>query len=73
MLFRSKSHQENPPSLLLVENDEPIRGPMFSLERLEQHAESLAQAQLITVNPRKGKPIVPRLLENQQNLLLAYI
>ena len=56
------------------EAQEPIRAELFSVERLEQHAESLAAAQHVTANPRHGQrpgaarprqrpraaPVVPR-------------
>lgn len=35
-------------TILLPNLEEPIRSELFSLERLEQHAESLAAAQLVT-------------------------
>ena len=31
--------------------EEPIRAELFSIERLEQHAESLAAAQRVTTGP----------------------
>src|SRR4030095_13437420 len=39
----------------LSELEEPIRAELFSTERLEQHAESLATAQQVTPTPRKGR------------------
>ncbi|MFZ4703753.1 MAG: phosphorylase, partial [Candidatus Methylumidiphilus sp.] len=50
---------------------EPIRFELFSTERLEQHAVSLAQAQKISDN-KKGRKLIPRLLENFRVLLDAY-
>ena len=42
------------------EAQEPIRAELFSVERLEQHAESLAAAQHVTADPRSGTPLAPR-------------
>src|SRR5207302_7104612 len=50
----------------------PIRAELFSVERLEQHAESLAAAQTITLDPTRGKPLLPRVLENGRLLLEYY-
>ena len=52
--------------------EEPIRTELFSVERLEQHAESLAAAQRVTDDPRRGRPLLPRLLDNGRVLLAAY-
>jgi len=51
---------------------EPIRAELFSIERLEQYAESLAASQRVTADPRRGMPVGPRLRENGQVLLEAY-
>src|ERR1700676_3092577 len=50
----------------------PIRAELFSVERLEQHAESLAAAQTITLDPARGRPLLPRVLENGRLLLEYY-
>jgi cyclic beta-1,2-glucan synthetase len=42
----------------------PIRAELFGLERLEQHAESLAAAQHIASSPRASRHIAPRLYDN---------
>ena len=52
--------------------DEPIVAELFSVERLEQHAESLAAAQRVTEDPRVGRPVLPRLADNGRVLLEAY-
>jgi cyclic beta-1,2-glucan synthetase len=52
--------------------DEPIRAELFGIERLEQHAESLAAAQRTTEKPAKGKNLLPRVRENGRALLGAY-
>lgn len=48
----------------------PIRAELFSVERLEQHAASLAAAQS-TVSG-KGRPLVARVRDNGRVLLDAY-
>ncbi len=49
----------------------PIRFELFSDERLEQHAVSLAQAQKISAR-KEGKKLLPRVRENSCVLLSAY-
>src|ERR1700736_3065690 len=60
----------SPPIFTDIEG--PIRAELFSVERLEQHAESLAAAQVITKAPIKGRPLLPRVLENGRVLLEYY-
>jgi cyclic beta-1,2-glucan synthetase len=63
----------NQPSTILLPNlEEPIRAELFSLERLEQHAESLAAAQLVTNEMSRGRPLIPRVLNNGRVLLSSY-
>src|SRR6202000_1571191 len=50
----------------------PIRSELFSLERLEQHAASLAAAQQVEPRIGRGKPIAPRLYDNTRVLIQAY-
>ena len=49
-----------------------IREELFSLERLESHARSLAAAQPVAAGPRSGRPLDRRLAENQQRLVAAF-
>ena len=42
----------------------PIRSELFGLERLEQHARSLARAQAVGRNARRAEPLPRRLKEN---------
>jgi len=55
-------------------NEQPIRSELFSIERLEQHADSLAKAQHVVTGRRKnrGRPIAPRLHENSKVLRQTY-
>src|SRR5215207_7181352 len=50
----------------------PIREELFGIERLEQHAESLAAAQPVTDRPAAVLPLPVRLKENAAVLLAAY-
>ncbi|HET9885444.1 MAG TPA: glucoamylase family protein, partial [Candidatus Binatia bacterium] len=52
--------------------EEPIRAELFSSERLEQHGESLALAQRVTTTPRRGRPLLPRVLDNGRVLRESY-
>jgi cyclic beta-1,2-glucan synthetase len=52
--------------------DEPIRAELFSLERLEQHARSLAETQELSQKPGRLRLISKRLSENGEVLLASY-
>ena len=52
--------------------EEPIRAEIFGIERLEQHAASLAAAQQISEEPSKGRNLLARVNENATVLLDAY-
>jgi cyclic beta-1,2-glucan synthetase len=52
--------------------DEPIRAELFSLERLEQHAGSLATTQELTLKPGRLRLLSKRLTENGEVLLASY-
>jgi cyclic beta-1,2-glucan synthetase len=54
------------------EPEEPIRAELFSVERLEQHAESLAVAQRVTPRAGTRRPLASRLSDNGRVLLAAY-
>jgi len=60
------------PAAPLGDLGDPIVSELFSVERLEQHAQSLAVAQTVTSEPRRGRPIRPRIAENGRILLDAY-
>jgi cyclic beta-1,2-glucan synthetase len=51
---------------------EAVREELFSVERLEEHARSLASAQTVTSKPTKGHPLSSRLTDNGTSLLNAY-
>ena len=54
------------------DNREPIREELFSVERLEEHARSLALAQIVSSTTTKGQPLARRLADNGVVLLEAY-
>jgi cyclic beta-1,2-glucan synthetase len=56
----------------LQDDDRPIRAELFGVERLEQHAHSLAEQQAIAPSGSAGKSLVRRLKENERVLLEAY-
>ena len=53
-------------------DEEVIREELFSVERLEQHAESLAAAQSVSSRPERGRPLAKRVRDNDEALLEAY-
>ena len=57
---------------LVSELEEPIRAEIFSVERFEQHAESLAAAHRVTTTPRTGHRLLRRVLDNGRVLLESY-
>ncbi len=72
LFLRKLLHQLPSEAIALSALEEPIRAELFSSERLEQHAESLAAAQRVTTKPRKGGPLLPRVLDNGRVLLISY-
>src|SRR5512133_3484087 len=60
------------PVVFPPDTDEPIRSELFSADRLEQHAETLAAAQRVTVRRRVGRRLAQRLTDNGRVLLDAY-
>src|SRR5260370_32741710 len=60
------------PSFARDTEAEPIRAELFSIERLEQHGETLAVAQRVTDRPGAGRPMAPRIRANARVLLEVY-
>ena len=56
----------------LSQVEQPIRAEVFGIERLEQHAESLATAQTTAPERAKGRRLLPRVRENGKVLLAGY-
>ena len=54
------------------DSETPIREELFSVERLESHARSLALAQPVAARSTRGSPLAPRLVDNGAVLLAAY-
>ena len=54
------------------DSEQPIREELFSVERLEAHAKSLAVAQTIASHPTRGLALAARLADNSTVLLSAY-
>ncbi len=57
---------------IFANQHEPIRAELFSVELLEQHAASLAAAQIVAEQPGSGRPLIPRVLENGRVLRDCY-
>ena len=72
LFFSNLLRQNSSASITRTAIEEPIRAELFSAERLEQHGESLAVAQRVTTTPRKGGPLLPRVLDNGRVLLQSY-
>ena len=63
-----RSARRNDPWLATA----PVREELFGIERLEQHAQSLAAAQTVSTRPPRVLPLQRRLKDNAQVLLVAY-
>lgn len=55
-----------------IEADTPIRGELYSVERLEQFAGILASDHLAVNNPKRFQKLRPRLEDNEAVLIAAY-
>jgi cyclic beta-1,2-glucan synthetase len=60
------------PAVSPWNSDEILRAELFSVERLEQHAQSLATAQQVTSRPTPRRSLGARLRDNESALLAAY-
>jgi len=58
--------------LQVGEDEEPIREELFSIERLEQYAATLAYGHQVSERPRRGRVLLPRFEENGRYLIAAY-
>ena len=77
ILFSQRNYLLRCSSVLLsklcpFQEEGPIRAELFSIERLEQHAESLASAQQIAPGRSRGKPLLPRVKDNARVLREGY-
>ena len=55
-----------------ADNEEPIREELFSVERLEQYAATLAAEHQVSVRPQRRRLLLPRFEENGRRLISAY-
>jgi len=55
-----------------VNDEEPIREELFSVERLEQYAPMLANEHQVSERPQRGQVLLPRFEENGRYLIVAY-
>ncbi len=55
-----------------IDDEPPIRDELYSIERLEQYAATLAAEHKIAGKPRRVNFLLPRLKENADKLLNAY-
>src|SRR2546427_3839585 len=64
----------SPPSLEFASKplEAPIRAELFGVERLEQHAESLAAAQPVLGESGRGRSLLPRVQDNGRVLREGY-
>src|ERR671937_1313505 len=53
-------------------DEEPIRDELYSVERLEQYAATLAAAQSVSAGRRRGRRLLPGLEKNGRMLVAAY-
>ncbi|MGH7248242.1 MAG: glycosyl transferase, partial [Pseudomonadota bacterium] len=63
---------KGPSAAFAVKVEEPIRAELFGIERLEQHGESLAAAQVVATKVKTGRRLATRLRENGGVLLDTY-
>ncbi len=69
---RSRRRVERPRRASAWNNQDPVREELFSGERLEEHARSLAAAQTVMSRASRGHPLAVRLAENGAVVLDAY-
>src|SRR6266545_726988 len=55
-----------------VNDEEPIREELFSIERLEQYAAMLADEHQVSERPQRGQLLLRRFEENGRYLIVAY-
>src|ERR671914_2919601 len=55
-----------------IEDTRPATRALFSQEQLDAHARSLASAHTLATDPRRSRPLLPRLDESAERLEEAY-
>ena len=73
MIPRSFLANLNRQTSKLWRDTSPIREELFSAERLELHAKTLAAAQVVSPNPPKVPTLQKRLKENANAIHAAYL
>src|SRR5687768_6859763 len=63
---------EEPPPAGPPPAGAPAPSPLFSQEQLESHAQALAAAHILSDDPRRSRPLLPRLDESGDRLEAAY-
>src|SRR5687768_12687212 len=63
---------EEPPPAGPPPAGAPAPSPLFSQEQLESHAQALAAAHILSDDPRRSRPLLPRLDESGLSLEAAY-
>ncbi|MDO8289847.1 MAG: glucoamylase family protein [Parvibaculum sp.] len=61
------------PAAFAWDNRQPIREELFGVERMEEHARSLARAQPVASGSPRGLPLAGRLADNAAALLDAHL
>jgi cyclic beta-1,2-glucan synthetase len=56
-----------------VNDEEPIREELFSIERLEQRAPMLANEHQVSERPQRGRELLPRFEDNGRYLITVYL
>ena len=69
--FASRLFRRGPPAPPW-DNQEPVRQELFGVERLEEHARSLALSQAVAPGASKDRKLAARLAENEAVLFEAY-
>lgn len=55
-----------------LSSEDPIRAELYSVERLELFAQSLAKDHVVTAKPKRVRRLLPRVGENGRRLIQAY-
>src|SRR5207249_9158078 len=63
---------KDPKRMARQSPEDPIRADLFGIERLEQHAESLAAAQVVMRQSRRGRRLLQRVEHNGRVLRESY-
>ncbi|MGH9328852.1 MAG: GH36-type glycosyl hydrolase domain-containing protein, partial [Vicinamibacterales bacterium] len=56
----------------VLDHDLPLHAELFSIDQLEAHAQAVARTHAIGTDPRRAKPLLPRLTRSSERLHEAY-